>query len=653
MVYFAIALHFHQPVGNFTEIFERAYDRCYRPFLEYLPYYPDIKVTLHISGSLLDYLRKAHPEALDLIRRMIKEGQVEIMGGPYYEPILPAIPPRDIKGQISLMSKAIKDEFGLKARGIWIPERVWHPDLVKHLQSSGARYCILDDTHLVRAGLKKEDTHGYFVTGGWLRRIACFPSNKMLRYTIPFRKPQETIDYLKKAGQKKKAPLFLYADDVEKFGEWPGTYEWVYEKGWLKNFFDKLMQNKDWIKVVKLSDYLRSHRPLKRVDIPEASYQEMIEWAGGSWFNFLKKYPEANHMYGKMQYVSSEVEGLQKEKHAKDKDSIYWANVELYRGQCNCGYWHGVFGGLYMYHLRSAIYNHLIAAENLSDSIKHKDDKGWIELKEFDIDRDGRNEFILSNKILSSYFDPKDGGVLKELDYRPICANLVNGISRKKEPYHKEVKRQEPSLSENLAYDKYTRSCLRDYFLKEDVMREAFTSASLADYGNFSNGEYLATKKKDSLILTRKSSVSGVDIELSKEITLKENVIEIDYSLKKATNQRIDILFGTEFNLTMPFLNSYKYRYFSDGRMIGTLDMEGEASNAGSFGIHDSRKELDLNFKFSKKAKEIWYFPVETVSKSQVAYRSNFQCSCMFPFWKPDFDKGTAWDLKITWHIGN
>ena len=64
MTYFAIALHFHQPVGNFTEIFERAYQRCYRPFLEYLPYYPDIKLTLHISGSLMDFLQKNHPEII-------------------------------------------------------------------------------------------------------------------------------------------------------------------------------------------------------------------------------------------------------------------------------------------------------------------------------------------------------------------------------------------------------------------------------------------------------------------------------------------------------------------------------------------------------------------------------------------------------------
>ena len=77
-------------------------------------------------------------------------------------------------------------------------------------------------------------------------------------------------------------------------------------------------------------------------------------------------------MYNKMRYVSSKVEEFAK-RYKKHKDDIHWAKVELYRGQCNCGYWHGVFGGLYMYHLRSAIYNHLIAAENIMDKVKHKE----------------------------------------------------------------------------------------------------------------------------------------------------------------------------------------------------------------------------------------------------------------------------------------
>lgn len=646
---FAIVLHFHQPVGNFTEVFERAYQRCYRPFLEYLKYYPRMKMTLHISGSLIDYFKNTHPEFLKLIKGLVSEKRIDVMGGPYYEPILPAIPKTDIAGQLNLMSKAIKDEFGVRPEGAWIPERVWNQDIVRDLYKCGVRYLLLDDAHFMKSGFKKEETYRYFTTGSKSQRIAVFPSDKKLRYAIPFKYPRETIDYLKRISRKKASPLFIYADDVEKFGEWPGTYNWVYKSGWLKNFFDALDKNSGWINLVTPADYMKSKRPASNVRIPEASYDEMMKWSKGSWFNFLKRYPESKHMYRKMLYVSDKVKRLKKT--GGNKSDTYWAKIELYRGECNCGYWHGVFGGLYMYHLRSAIYNHLIAAENIADRMIYKGAK-FTQIKRYDFDSDGKDDFILENETLSLYIDPAGGGTLRELDYRPICANLVNTLSRKKEEYHKEVAKLEPSLKEKLVYDRYPRSCLRDHFVAKGLKRGSFIESSFKDYGRFADSKYSAQEKPCGMILKRRSSISGVKVDLTKEVIIKGKNIEVNYTIKKDKKRKLNLLFGTEFNLTMPFLNSYRYRYFSKKDMLDTLNTTGVIDRVTDFGIRDSRKELDIKLEFSKKAEKIWYFPVETVSKAQTTYRLNYQCTCVFPMWKPDFGNDGCWNLKITWCIG-
>ncbi len=648
---FAMAMHFHQPVGNFKEVFERVYQRCYRPFLEFLPYYPEIKLAIHISGSLLDYFKQEHPEILDHIKEMVSKGQIEIMGGSYYEPILPAIPPKDMSGQTQIMTKALKDEFGSIPKGMWIPERVWHPDLSNLLYKASMRYCILDDTHFLLSGVRKEDTDDFYFTGKKTERVAVFSSDKMLRYTIPFKDPKKTIDYFKKIAMKKKNPLLVYADDVEKFGEWPGTYEWVYTKGWLKRFFDMLMKNRDWIKLVKPSDYLKQHKHKKHIEIQEGAYEEMMEWAGGPWSNFLKKYPEADHMYKKMQYVSSKCREFAKT-HKKNKDDIHWSKIELYRGQCNCGYWHGVFGGLYMYHLRSAIYNHLIAAENIIDKVKHNNEADWTEVKEFDFDGDGTNEFVVENKNISCYFDAEEGAALKELDYRPICANIVNTIARRKESYHRNSKAVEPSLGEKLVYDKYPRYSLRNYFIPEETKRDDFANASFKDDGNFANGAYEAQKKADGVAFKRAFAVSGVEVELVKDITVKSGWVEAEYKIKKLRAKKLDRLFGVEFNLTLPYLNSDRYRYFSDADVLGTLNTKGALHDTAAFGILDSGAEFETKLNFSKNAKALWYFPVETISQSQIAYQLNHQCVCVFGMWKPTFDKYGVFDLKIKWSVG-
>ena len=368
---FAIALHFHQPVGNFDGIVDRAHQFSYQPFLKLLYNFPNIKMSFHISGCLLDYLEERHPQTLDMVREMVARGQIEMLGGGYYEPILPAIPERDIKGQIRMMSGYIKKRFGTAPNGMWIPERVWDPRLVRPIYDAGIRYAILDDAHLLHSGVRKEETFGFFLTGDGDKKIAVFPSDKMLRYKIPFELPEKIIAYFKEIAAKKANPLFTYGDDAEKFGEWPGTHKWVYEKGWLKNFFEVLTQNEEWIKLVNFSGYLKNNKPVASVDIKPYSYEEMMEWSDGSWMNFLSKYPQSNQMHKKMCYVSDKVREVEEESDGRLK-GLDGAKRELYKGQCSCAYWHGGFGGIYLYHLRSAIYDHLIKAEKITDGLLNK-----------------------------------------------------------------------------------------------------------------------------------------------------------------------------------------------------------------------------------------------------------------------------------------
>ena len=52
-----MGLHSHQPVGNFDHVFEAATKDCYQPFLELLSRYPQIRMSLHFSGVLIEWIR--------------------------------------------------------------------------------------------------------------------------------------------------------------------------------------------------------------------------------------------------------------------------------------------------------------------------------------------------------------------------------------------------------------------------------------------------------------------------------------------------------------------------------------------------------------------------------------------------------------------
>src|SRR5258708_15434012 len=108
----------------------------------------------------------------------------------------------------------------------------------------------------------------------------------------------------------------------------------------------------------------------------------------------------------------------------------------LWAGQCNCAYWHGVLGGLYLPHLRQAVYRQLLDAENLADKAG-KSSGVWMGQKDFDLD--GQKEVLIETPTQNLYFKPHEGGSLFEWDLRSKGINLQNVLTRRMEGYHKQL----------------------------------------------------------------------------------------------------------------------------------------------------------------------------------------------------------------------
>jgi alpha-amylase len=305
---------------------------------------------------------------------------------------------------------------------------------------------VLDDYHFHRAGIAPDKLGGYFLTEDQGHILRLLPNSEPLRYLVPWQEPEKTIEHLLElADSGDPAPLAITADDGEKFGGWPGTYELIYEKKWLARFLTLLEANQTKIQTNTFSQIIDELPPLGRIYLPPASYREMTEWVlppdrleiykigqknleqadedfakpiqsffapGGYWRNFLVKYPEAGEMAAHMRSVSQTIARIENAFHSSrpttaQKTALNAATTDLYRAQCNCPYWHGAFGGLYMPHLRNAIYRHLILAENHIDQILapsgdyirclegdfNADTKPEIRLDCMDRSRSGRPDF--------------------------------------------------------------------------------------------------------------------------------------------------------------------------------------------------------------------------------------------------------------------
>src|SRR3954469_10578057 len=273
---FAFGLHLHQPVGNFDHVFAQHVDDVYRPLLDALADREFLPVVLHLSGPLLEWLGMHEPAYLDRLGRFAADGRLEILLAGFYEPVLASLPREDRVEQIRWMHDSVRRRFGVDARGLWLTERVWEPELAADLADAGVRYALVDDRHFLVSGFAAERLPPPLYTESDGKRVALFPIDERLRYLIPFRPPEETAAYLRElrgAGQR----LAVVADDGEKFGGWPGTKEWVYQRGWLDRFVGTVgeLVERGEVQLSTLSDALEQVPSGGLAYLPSASYREM------------------------------------------------------------------------------------------------------------------------------------------------------------------------------------------------------------------------------------------------------------------------------------------------------------------------------------------------------------------------------------------
>lgn len=609
-----IIFHFHQPVDNVEQVFEDVFKKSYEPLIDRISQFSELKVTLHFSGNLLAWLLRNKPGFIDKLRIMANRGQIEIIGGGYYEPIFSIIPYRDRIAQIKKLTNLINNEFNLEVKGAWLSERVWEPDYPSFLSDAGLKYVIVDDNHLRATGITEQDTFYSYVTEDEGKTLRIFSINEELRYLTPWKPTYMSIDYLRNAANIEGDRCVLFLSDAEKMGVWGITYQICYVEGqghqegdngkpFIPAFFEQIMNNK-WIKSINLTEYMNNFSAKSLIYLPTASYDKMEEWVlpteirnnfkkirkglkevhneetyqflkGGFWRNFLIKYPESNNMHKKMLHIRNKLINVEKNlvKIEENLVSIILKKIdeawdEVYKSQCNDCYWHGFFGGVYLQFLRFSVYTHLINAEKIIDNINiliNPKLKSYIYITPIDFTKDSKTEYIIESDLLNIYIDPNDGGTIFELDYKPKSYNLLNTMTRWPEAYHESNKID----SKEVLVDRYRRSLLRLRFLHDDVNFEQIQADRYFEFGDFIDNSFNVTSSEKEgklaiLEMEKNGTIKDTDsneripIRINKDIYVEDNEIEIIIRINfEETTEKEKILNNIIKNLNlgldMPF----------------------------------------------------------------------------------------------------
>ena len=658
-------VHAHQPVGNFPAVIDDAHIRSYGMFLRVMERYPEFRFSVHFSGWLLDVLFERFPDDMARLAAMTRRGQVEWFGSGDCEPVLAAIPHRDRVTQIATLSDKIERRFGMRPSGAWLTERVWESSVVTSLVATGIRYVAVDDYHFLCAGEDQERLDSFFSTDEDGRRLDLFPISEAARYRLPFSPAGEAVAWLEDlARQGRRAAI--YFDDIEKFGIWPETYAWVYEKGWLTQFVEGVLASK-LIRTETYADYHAREKTRGIVYLPTTSYIEMNEWTlpapraatyhalldqekaagrfeahkpflrGGIWRNFMSRYTEANWMHKRMLGASRRLAALSPEQRTPELQEY------LHRAQANDAYWHGLFGGLYLPHLRRAIWNNLLMLEAALERLAP-----WPRQQQGDLDHDGHVETALRNPFIHAYVRDDGHASLVEFSSLTVAHNFGDTLRAYAEAYHAKIDQAHAAHATQDAGEGITSAHDRIAFLHTilpgDADPDERPRGIFVDNLVGSNDMlrpldfYAAGDLPGSWIAT------GEGWRIGKTYRLDDDALSVVF---RAEGKALPKLIETELNLALPSCDGYGGRYvLADGSVPGGFGDALELAGMQRITLDDSELRGALLIETSQPVR-LEAQPHRTVSQSEAGFEKIMQAVCITLAWSP----ATGLDQIITLRV--
>ena len=698
----ALAIHNHQPVGNFGWVFAEVFEQAYEPLVAALERHPGVRLSLHYTGALLEWLRAERPEFVARLQALIAEGQVELLGGGLYEPVLASLPERDRLAQLVRMSDELEALTGRRPRGAWLAERVWEPDLPTSLAAAGYEWTILDDAHFRAAAIPEDRLWGAYTTEDQGRLLTVFGTEQGLRYRIPFGEVDDVVEYLRRHATDAGERVGMMGDDGEKFGAWPTTWEHCWGGGrWVDRFFDALEANAAWLATVTPSAWLERQPPIGRVYVPTGSYAEMGEWAlpadealvfhgvrdrairegrpearwlrGGFWRNFQVKYREINDLHKQMLRVSAKVDAM------PAGSTRERAMDHLHRGQSNDCYWHGLFGGIYISHMRLATYEHLIAAEDLADAVAGVGDVARLE----DTDLDGLDDVLLLHPGQVVTVDLADGGGIGSWDVRAVRHALTAVMRRRPEPYHEQLRRheaeraalasgsgapgpvasihevvrtKEEGLAGRLHMDSHERRSGLIRFLAAGDTPEAWAEGRADELGDAVDGSWIVVALEPGrAVLEHDGAIRAggrmLPVKVRKTITLggdrRAPTLDLDVEVENRADATVRCRLGVEWATTMLGGGGNPSAWWeAAGRRTGH-DAAGTARSVERIVQGNDHVAVSVETTMRPHA-DAWWAPIDTISNSEAGFERIYQGSGLLVSWLVSVKPGETLAVAVS-----
>ncbi|MCK9224656.1 MAG: hypothetical protein M0R46_06165 [Candidatus Muirbacterium halophilum] len=247
-----IFLHFNQCYSDFFDI---AWEISYKPLLNLIDKFDNVKFILNLSGSFLKNIENNY-ERKKYIQKIINKSNITLSG---------SFTTQHISGTINSKIEENLIEDGKKNDVFWLPERSYSEELLKLIEKKGYHFVFL------------ENFYKRFIKPIKIGNLRLFPDEIYTRYIIDGFLLSGRNSYKLKNYIKSKE-LTVYAEDAEVIGLWS------YEKGVspyksIKRFkgFLEWISNSKSLKTIFPEEFQRDFEELDKNSIIKKYYAQWIE----------------------------------------------------------------------------------------------------------------------------------------------------------------------------------------------------------------------------------------------------------------------------------------------------------------------------------------------------------------------------------------
>jgi len=615
--------HAHVPYGAETPEFEKVYASLLRPFVSGLYKYPQIQAALHYSGVLLHWIERSHPELLMLIEDMVARKQVEMLGGGFYEPLLPIIPLQDKIGQIELLTTYLRKQFGKRPQGCWIPAFAWEQGLVSPLAACGMGFTFLGEKQFALAGGKEH--------------IPCICEDQGKIITVfPVLQPPETafagkgistlLSGLLESRHKRRSKETELVAAIFPVKVSAGKHEST-ENAWGR-FFEELSRCESYAETATPGKLIKGLNGLQKLYIPDSSdaSDKMPPR------RFIIAHPEAGGINAKMVFTNVLINQLR-----GDKSRKLSAHEELWKAQGSDLFRFTGRQGLHNHLLRNAAYSALLGAEQIS----REKSKFVPSLVPYDFNMDGAQEWLFQDTRINCYVQSNGGGIF-ELDYLPKTWNYLD------------------TCGGRFAF----ADRLLPHALKvENLACGAIDGARLCRSEAYEPVELDKVRRKLRLLLRRLSSSEKAsskpfgNIEIEKTYSLKKDAVSSGYIFTNCGTVKESFQFSPEIDLALPGEGDAFTRFFAcKSAQADTALAHPLFRAADGLKIHDIKNEVQItlaaNRPFDGKISPV-YIPDDTSGAPGGALGGAsgaklYQAYCIMPLVPVSLEPGEKYEIEFT-----